>query len=112
MPSLPPIALNLIAARKLIKRGWCKGTYSKKRVFRNSAYCILGAVREITGDCSSESTEIEFLSIVIREKIREWHNSYLTSQFIVKYYNDDKAKDKSEVLRIFDRATELAVFGN
>lgn len=79
-------------ARKLIERGWCR--YTKSRRFRVDGpmhYCAIGAIEKAGGNTEHRD--------ILRQAI---------GSGIVRF-NDSDGRKKADVLRAFDRAIKLAV---
>lgn len=93
---------DLIAARALIKQGWCKGRYSKTTAAGQTQYCVLGALHAATGN-------LDRLYKPTPARVRtaiNWLVDHLGKQpgVGIDDWNDEPRRKKAEVLAAFDRA--------
>jgi hypothetical protein len=99
--NLTEVQLSLIAARDLIKNGWCQQSY-KKELKNETRYCVLGALHYAT---LADAYPNHLNSSELLDQIK---TVFATAAGItaghIESWNDERGRQKSEVLAAFDRA--------
>lgn len=84
-------ATLLRRVRKLIKGHWTQGTYKVERSDGTFAYCLVGALREATGDYQHDLQV--FLELLIGE-------------LSLTGYNDSSSRTEKDILALLNRGIQ------
>jgi hypothetical protein len=94
----------LVAARKLLTKGWTQGEMSD-RVKRVQCYCAAGAVNKALGhnvEQYSDSSHPAFKALLNDSKVKRTSGSDPTI-YGLTYWNDKKRRTQEQVIALFDR---------
>lgn len=94
-------------ARRLIARGWVKGTFLERDAKGRLCYCASGAVRRAAGD-GFDNDKGTYLACEVAPPADVWSLLNTVAGKNIVSFNDDDTTTKRDVLNVFDQAILLA----